>query len=420
MLIFLKGVIAMPVKKEAFTPRKTPSQLRAENEELRAEIDKLKNGAYCYLCGEFKPKDRFYMSSDVNSKSGVTRICRKCALRLACPPDENGKLSEPTKATVMQALEYLDKPFLNKLWDSSYFEYHNPNSVKPKSNIWLAYIKNISMVNYRGMRWKDGDVFKNGASLGRLDMALSSDEEAKLEDHEKTSSEAIQENYAKNKADVISQVGYDPFELYPDERDKPFLYASLNSFIDDETKDDGMKMKAAIQIVKTYNQIEKLNDAIDKYVNDPSALATSAAVLDKYIAAVDKLVRSSATLAKDNGISVNYNNNKSKGANTLSGKVKLLSEIGFRDAQINTFDIETAEGMKQVAALSEQARRNQLGFDENIAQEIKDIKVELVETLTKERDAALESLRLLLVENMDLKRYMQEKGLMDERGGLIA
>lgn len=59
------------------------------------------------------------------------------------------------------------------------------------------------------------------------------------------------------------------------------------------------------------------------------------------------------------------------------------------------------------------------GYDENIAQEIKDIKVELVETLTKERDKAVEEVRKLLVENLDLKQYLREKGLIDEQGNVI-
>lgn len=64
--------------------------------------------------------------------------------------------------------------------------------------------------------------------------------------------------------------------------------------------------------------------------------------------------------------------------------------------------------MRQVAELSEEARHKQIGYDDNIAQEIKDIKVELIEKLTKERDAALESLRLLIVENMDLKATLSQ------------
>ena len=75
--------------------------------------------------------------------------------------------------------------------------------------------------------------------------------------------------------------------------------------------------------------------------------------------------------------------------------------------------------MKQVAELSQEAIRKQIGMDENIAQEIKDIKIDLVETLTKERDEAVEALRILLVENIDLKNFLKDQGLIDENGKII-
>ena len=59
------------------------------------------------------------------------------------------------------------------------------------------------------------------------------------------------------------------------------------------------------------------------------------------------------------------------------------------------------------------------GYDENIAQEIKDIKVELVERLTKERDQAVEDARKLLMENKDLKDFLLAKGLVDENYEVI-
>lgn len=394
--------------------RKTPAQLRHEVEDLRAELIKLKSGAYCYMCDTFKPKSDFYMNKDPMIKSQITCICKKCAAKIACPIDENapyGTPGAPTKATVMNALERLDKPFINTIWDASFFESLNKNAGKTKNNIWTSYIKNIAMKDYKFMRWHDGDNFKKGFNYDHLDeVALTSENATPDEQKERSFNDQIQEDFYKNFNDVISQVGYDPFENYPRDEDKPFLYASLNSFIDDETRNDGMKLKAVIQIVKTYNQIEKLNDIIDHYVNEPSSVSENLSAIDKMAASVDKLIRSSAKLAQDNGISVNYNNNKSKGANTLSGKVKQLKEIGLRAAEINTFDIKTCDGMRQVAELSEEARHKQIGYDENIAQEIKDIKVELVETLTKERDAALESLRLLLVENLDLKKSL---GIVD-------
>lgn len=59
------------------------------------------------------------------------------------------------------------------------------------------------------------------------------------------------------------------------------------------------------------------------------------------------------------------------------------------------------------------------GYDENIASEIKDIKLELVERLSKERDEALERARILLVENKDLKDFLIEKRLLTPEGEVI-
>lgn len=401
----------MAVKKtESVAPKKTPAQLREENETLQLEILKLKNSFRCVLCDKHKPKDQFYINYDPRSKSRCTSICKKCATEIALRKDQEGEVHEPTKASVMLALEYLDKPFLNKLWDSSYYETHNTTERKAKTGIWANYIKNIQMEQYRGMRWKDSDVFKANAVLGKLDAALPSElEQEEYEKERQKKMEAIKE-CETNRRDVINAIGYDPFGNYPSAEDKPMLYGSLISFIDEESKNDGMKMKAIIQVVKTYNQIEKINDQIDLYVNDAANLIMNTPALDKLSGIVARLNSAATTLAKDNGLSVNHNNNKSKGANTLSGKIKQLNEIGFRNAKVNTFDYETCEGMRQVAELSEAARHKQIGYDENIAQEIKDIKVELVESLTKERDAALESLRLLIVENMDLKATLSQRG----------
>ena len=73
----------------------------------------------------------------------------------------------------------------------------------------------------------------------------------------------------------------------------------------------------------------------------------------------------------------------------------------------------------QVAYISEKARHDQIGYDENIAQEIKDIKVSLVEEAVKERDVALERARRLLVENKDLKEFLKEKGLVNDKYEVI-
>ena len=126
-----------------------------------------------------------------------------------------------------------------------------------------------------------------------------------------------------------------------------------------------------------------------------------------------------SALAKDNGISVNFNNSKSKGQNTLTGKMKELDLIGFRDAKINMYDIDYCKGMQQVAEISAKAQVDQIGFDENVMDEIQGIRRELVDSLQKERDKAVERARKLLVENKDLKDFLKDKGLIDEYGQVI-
>ena len=99
--------------------------------------------------------------------------------------------------------------------------------------------------------------------------------------------------------------------------------------------------------------------------------------------------------------------------------MKELEQIGFRDAKINMYDIDYCRGMQQVAEISAKAQIDQIGFDENVIDEIQGIRRDLVESLTKERDKAVERTRVLLVENKDLKDFLREKGFIDEFGQVI-
>lgn len=382
--------------------RRPIAEVRENYQKALNEIDWYKNAMRCPACGKFKVMSNinFYTNTDPIMETGLSAICKDCVKKIARRIDNDGNEHGATKSSILKALQYINKPFINKVWDSSCLETEKGknNPSKAPTDIWGNYIKNIQMKQYINSRWEDGDVFFGNESF---EMQRTFGEQKQLDQDEMTESES-------NRAYIINNIGYDPFEDYPRHEEKPKLYNKLVSFMDEDAKDDPMKMMAIIEIVKTYNQIEKINQSIDAYTSDPISFAKNIAVVDKLSATKDKLNRSAIALAKDNGISVNNNNNKSKGANTLAGKIKMLKSIGFREAEINAFDYETCEGMRQVAELSEAARHKQIGYDENIAHEIKDIKVELVESLTKERDAALESMRLLLVENNDLKKTLHD------------
>lgn len=368
------------------------SRIAADNAVREVGVEKFT----CYLCGELKSRDDFYRSTDTRCVSGVTRICKECASKIAHDSYEDGEDKEPTADSIHSACEYLDYSWLYAVYSDAL-----KNSQQNRNDIWSEYIRGISNPAYEFNRFKDSDVYNKAAVLNA--------EYSNTQD-------TLDEEFEFNRRDVIRLVGYDPFENYPITSDLPRLYAQLISFIDEETKSDGMKMGAVIQIVKKLNQAEKINAQIDFFVNDYKNFGQNVGLVDRLASSSQKLMSVANALAKDNGISVNFNNNKSAGASTLSGKIKKLTEIGLRSAKINTFDIGTCEGMRQVAEINEETRHKRIGYDENIASEIKDIKVELVERMTKERDEAKETARLLLQENKDLKEYLKAKGLIDEDG----
>jgi hypothetical protein len=364
----------------------------------------------CYGCGKWQKRSEFYTSTDPFNTVGIIPYCKDCLAKIARNYNSNYKeYGDVTKASLMEACERADVPYLETLWESSYNEVNDPSLKKPKTNVWSSYIKNVKLPNYNGMRWRDGDLFKDGAKI-------QSDTEDKIAST--MTSEVLDECHT-NKRDLIRLIGYDPFANYPVEEDLPVLYAQIISFIDEETKNDGMKMNAVIQIVQAFNQIQKLNDAINELLADTKKLNSNNGTIKQHSDTISKLLSGANALAKDNGISVNFNNSKSKGQNTLTGKMKELDLIGFRDAKINMYDIDYCKGMQQVAEISAKAQVDQIGFDENVMNEINNIRRELIDDLQKQRDKANERARLLLVENKDLKEFLKEKGLIDEFGQVI-
>lgn len=366
----------------------------------------------CPHCGVLKKKNEFYVSSDPAVRIGVAFPCKTCAEKIARGYNErSGKYSDVTETTLKNALCYLDKPFLNVLYEASYAEVHDDSLERPKTNMWAAYIKNVQMKQYNTLRWRDSDFFNDIHSNLK-------DDNVSMQSMENMTQEEINE-YRINKRDIIRMVGYDPFANYPVEQDLPVLYAQLISFIDEETKNDGMKMNAVIQIVQAFNQIQKLNDAINELSADTKKLNNNNGTIKQHADTISKLLSGANALAKDNGISVNFNNSKSKGQNTLTGKMKELDLIGFRNAKINMYDIDYCEGMRQVAEISAKAQIDQIGYDENVMVEIGNIRRELVDELQKKVDKSEERARVLLVENKDLKDFLKDKGLIDETGQVI-
>lgn len=359
----------------------------------------------CPYCNKEKVETEFYMSSDPLVMTGKTTMCKDCAEKIARNWDPRTKeYHDCTKASVQEALERLDKPFLDKIWDSSYFEYINDDSGLKRTNIWAAYIKNIGMKQYVGLRWRDGDLFTSykESALKQARQEVQNDDVPK--------SQEISEEYKKNRADVIRLLGYDPFE-HEQEEDKPLLYSQLIGYLDlGGDNEDMMRTSSAITIVRGFSQQAKLDDMIAKAMASPN-VANKSGEIKSYLDSKQKVSATISQLAEQSCLSLKHNKNASKGENTFTGKVKKLKEINLREAEVNAFDIGTAEGMRQVADISNASIMKQIALDENDYTEMLATQREMITKLQEKADSNEEKARILLRENLDLKKYIEEQGI---------
>lgn len=386
----------------------TPAQLRKENERLKEELQTIKDGAYCYLCGTFKKKDAFYVSTDPMNKSGLTPICKLCAKKIALRVDKNGDEHEPTKDSVRQALEYLNKPFLNSVWDASVQESENLIAGKTKSNVWTAYIKNIAMVNYVGMVYKDSDMFKQ---------KIVYDDEIKKEDF-KNIDIGNNEQYIKDKTDVIRLLHYDPFEKESIE-DQPFLYSQLLGLLDqsEDANDDMMRISSCITIVRNFLQISKIDNMIAELMGDVGNTANmerNLTVIKPLQESKQKISAIITNLAAESCISLKNNKNAKKGENTWTGKIKKIKDLNLREGEVNGFDIATCRGMQQVMNMSNASILKQLRLDESEYSDMIAEQRTMIVDLRKNLENYKEISRILLRENLDLKDFLEENNMLNE------
>lgn len=402
----------MATTKDTKPVKLTATQAREKVVELQEKLDKYDNTAHCPLCDKHKDIDKhFYQDSDpLLGGRGFSRICKECARKIALRVDANGIEHEPTRESVQRALYYLNKPFLETVWNASIQESENIVTGKGKTNVWTSYIKNISMPNYVGMGYMDSDMFK--------EQIVYPDEKDISKDSKEELSEDVMEMYKVNKRTVLRFLGYDPFENEP-VSEQPLLYSKLVGYFDESVKDDGLKLEAVIEIVQSFKDVKTINDAISQYKkqlgSNPGVISTIKSLADTK----QKMINSALALAKDNGISENNNNRKSKGAGTLTGIIKELQEMDLDGSEVNTFDYETNMAIEDIMTRNHQNQLKQLNPDENDWEKEVIHQKELLFNLQKERDNAVEFSRLLKKENKDLKDFLQEKGLINDKGQVI-
>lgn len=397
----------MATVKDEQPAKLTAAQLKRKVETLDEKVKSLKSGAWCYLCDSHKIKDSFYSSTDPMSKSGLTPICKECARKIALRVI-NGKEQGATKDSVRLALRYLNKPFLEKVWDSSIQEVENLASGKVKSNVWAAYIRQISMPNYIGMTYFDSD----GLTSNEPNNESSNDEmttDKLIESHVGIDT---YDSFLKNKNDVIRLLNYDPFEK-EDIIDQPFLYSQLLGLLDsgEDGNEDMMRTSSAISIVRGFLQLAKIDDNIAKLMSDINNIATNSATIKSLQESKAKITSVITSLAQDSCISLKHNKNAKKGENTWTGKIKKIKELNLREGEVNGFDMETCKAMRQVMDLSNASIMKTLNLDESEWSDMVAEQRKMITDLQYKLDKYIEISRILLRENLDIKDYLRDNSI---------
>lgn len=365
----------------------------------------------CHYCLKEKKRSEFYANTDPKVLTGITSMCKDCVRKIALAWDENRQeFGACTKKTVMDALEYIDRPFLENLWNSSYAEWADDTKQKRRTTIWDAYIKNVGMVQYRGRRWRDGDIFQTYVEDAKQVAALeagNTEAAQTLLDSREVSGE-----FEKNRKDVIRLLGYDPFESEKIE-DQPLLYSQLIGYLDTsgDGNDDMMRTSSAITIVRGFLQQTKLDDKLAKVMANTNANPSEMKTL---LDAKKSLNATITDLAEQSCLSLKHNKNASKGENTWTGRIKKIKELNLREGEVNGFDLMTCKGMQQVMDRSNASILKALALDESEYSDIVAEQRKLVTKLISERDSYKEITRILLRENLDLKDLLDSHGLLDE------
>jgi len=373
----------------------------------------------CVCCGQEKNQDKdFYKSNSIILKANNQRmvVCRQCCIDLY---EYLVKKYDDCKIALYFLCRLLDVYFESSLYYSAEQQANNSNS-----NIALYFLCRLLDVYFESSLYYSAEQQANNSNSNIAQIYFQKvnslpqygsrtfSESTPLESDKNTNIFETEikldtnEEDQRNKEDVIRMVGYDPFEN-DNPMDKKYLYNTLVDFLDESTLEDSFKLPIVIEIVKSFNQIDKLNQALTLMTNDISNVQSQVGGVKSLFETKDKIYRAILAMAKDNGISVNHATNKSKGAGTLSGIIKQLQEKGFMEVEVNLFDIETCEGMKQVADISNNSILKQLQFDENDYTFMINEQRSLLQNLQK-KNIELEE------ENRLLKIKIREGGIVSE------
>lgn len=386
--------------------------------------------ATCYGCRSYRHIDEFpaaygdFMSYKVIEPKGkhfnkrISCICIHCLERLVDHFQSEGM--DPYKALYAACglgNLYYDDVMAHRVYEDDIKEFTDG---KPIANIvpWVdLYFRKIDELSQ--VSGNDGKDFWHSdnnqyAAIPVIQGTIKARKDGTLQKTDEMSDED-RENYNA----IWAVYHYDPFE--DEEKDeKARLMADLVTMIDDAMVGDLVRMRAALEIVRSFHRIDKLSETIASLQLTPELTAQNARAIKELIDTKKKETDMVTAFSKDHGFAEKYAMSKSKGAGTLSAIIRDMKEGHYDRTEVNRYDIETAAAIKQVSDISAESIFKQINFsDSDYAQMVKEQGIKIRE-LQEQLDSNTEELRLYKEKHLkqdlmeELEYELKEKGLDQE------
>ena len=367
-----------------------------------SEYSKKQSFATCARCGVVKRVDDFYVSTETGVASHITPICKDCAKDIALERDINGNIMGHTKANMINAMEWLRKPFLENIYNTSV-----ASAADGSKSVFDYYITAIQKPGFVGQTFRANSDFYNV----NKPVVLEEPEEILMA----PVTEDAAKQFEKNKMDCQRLLGYLPFES-EEPADQPYLYADLVGFLGsvENASENYMRVRTMIGIVRWFLQLEKIDNTIARLSSSPAQMDANMASIKGLQDTKSKITDTITKMADDSRISLKSNHDNIKGANTFTGKLSKLKDLNLRASYVNGFDLATCKAMQQVADVSSAAILKQLNLDESEWSDMVAEQRKMITELTKKAQGYQEAARIILKENQDLRQTLTDNGLLNK------
>jgi len=340
----------------------------------------------CCTCGreETIPDRKFYKltySPDHKGNDSYAHIC------VDCVKEEFIRLSKrySDKFATIVICAKLNVPFYRSLYESV----HRSQDAFSFGH----YIRQTNNKQY------SGKTFALTLYDGELEVTKKESEEAAEELSETNWS--VDERRAKN--EVITMMGYDPFDGYAPKIRKKLFTELLGYLDDDELLSDNYKLAQIIQVINNNLQINQYDVAISRL--NPSKDVDEIRELNKI---KKELVASNEKIAKENGISVKGRGDQKAGKGTLTGLMRDMREKDIESAEVNFYNQLISPASRWAADISMQAMIDNIQLDENDINDIIEMQRSKLAEYQDENDALKEERRLWKVEEIKSKEKIKK------------